>query len=119
MKHAINTKPQQLAFEFVAANDNQKPINELEEKFNEFHESNPHVYRKLEELALKAIAVGFEHYGIRTLLENVRWHVDMTTTDDRFKIGNNHAPYYARLFHKLNPEHSGFFITHKVKGDTA
>ena len=119
MKHANDNKPHQLAFDFVASNDNEKPINELEAKFLQFHENNPHVYQKLEALALKAIAVGFKHYAIKTLLENIRWHVDMTTTDGRFKISNNHAPYYARLFHKLNPEHSGFFITHKVKGEAA
>lgn len=101
-----------------AANSNE-PINDREAKFNEFHMRNPHVYEVLESKALQAISAGWKHYGIKTLLEIVRWHTDMTTSDKRFKISNNHAPYYARLFHKLNPEHDGFFKTHRVEGEVA
>ena len=102
----------------LAANDNE-PLNVREAKFNEFHAKNPHVYEQIEGYAFEAIKAGWKHYGMRTLLEIVRWHSDVKTPGESFKIPNNHSPYYARLFHKLNPEHDGFFNTARVEGELA
>lgn len=97
-------------------NDNE-PRNENEAKFRRFHAANPHVYDLLEKFAFKAIAAGREHYGVKALFEIIRWHTSIHTTDNAFKLSNTHAPYYARLFHKNNPKHAGFFITHAVQGE--
>jgi len=102
-----------------AANDNRKPVNELEAKWQQFHNENPHVFALIEKYAMEAIKAGYQHYAIKTLIERVRWHTDMETNDGEFKLSNNHAPYYARLFHRLYPEYAGFFRTHKVKGEAA
>ena len=102
---------------FSADNDNE-PVNKLEAKWREFHADNPHIYDLIEERVFEAIAAGREHYSIKTLFELIRWHTTITTrNDDGFKLSNNHAPYYAREFHKRNPKHAGFFITHAVKGE--
>ena len=118
MTNAQHKKPQQLPFSFVASNDNE-PLNEREAKFNDFHNQNPHVFKEIEDYALEAIEAGWKHYGIKTLLEIVRWHSDIKAPEKCFKISNNHAPYYARLFHKLHPEFDGFFRTHRVEGEMA
>ena len=101
---------------FSADNDNE-PVNELEAKWREFHAANPHVYDLFEEFAFEAIKAGRERYSIKTILELVRWHTDVTTRSvDGFKLSNNHTAYYAREFHRRNPEHAGFFKTHAVRG---
>ena len=105
-------------FEATAANDNHSPVNELEAKWRQFHADNPHIYDLFEEFAFKAINAGRERYSIKTIVELIRWHTDVTTRSvDGFKLSNNHTPYYAREFHKRNPKHAGFFKTHAVKGE--
>ena len=95
-------------------------INDNEAKFQEFHDSNPHVYALIEKFAFQVTRAGYGHYGMQALLERVRWHLSIETDDNTgFKINNNHGPYYARLFHKLNPRFEGFFRTRQIKGDYA
>ena len=105
-------------FEATAANDNRQPVNELEAKWREFHAANPHIYERFEEFAFQAINAGRERYAIKTILEMVRWHTEVTTNStDGFKLCNNHTAYYAREFHRRNPKHAGFFKTHAVRGE--
>ena len=93
-------------------------INEREKKWQEYHKENPHVYKLIEKFAFQVMDAGYQKYGMKALLERVRWHTMIDALDDAgFKISNNHAPYYARLFHKLNPDFDGFFRTKRVKGE--
>ena len=86
-------------------------------KFRQFHQANPHVYARLRRLALDLKRKGRSRYGINGLLEVVRWHMSMETTDPEFKINNNHAPWYARLLMVREPELEGFFRTRTSKAD--
>jgi hypothetical protein len=98
-------------------NDNKPPVNEREATWRRFHAANPHVYDLLEKLAFQAIAAGHKTYGVKALFEIVRWHSTVRTTGNDFKLSNNHAPYYARLFHQQHPRHDGFFVTREVEGE--
>ena len=93
-----------------------KASNDNYVKFREFHEQNPLVYELIQHYALKLIDQGFEHYSIQSLYERVRWHTEIETKGDSFKINNNHRPFYARMFMNDHPEHDGFFRTREVKG---
>lgn len=75
----------------------------------EWHKQNPHVYKLFEKYTYDAINAGFEHYSVNAIVERIRWHADIETTGDKFKINNNHRAYYARYFHHMHPEHEGFF----------
>lgn len=92
-----------------AANDN-------EAAWRDFHEANPNVYRLIDRFTKQAINAGFKHYGMMSIIQRVRWHTQIETDDQSFKINNNHAPYYARHFMEQNPEHKGFFRTRRVGG---
>ena len=84
-------------------------ISPLERQFREFHGKNPEVYNELLENALKLKRAGREVYGIKSLIEVVRWHRNISTRGDDFKINNNFAPYYARLIMSRVSELDGFF----------
>jgi hypothetical protein len=67
------------------------------EKFLQFHEENPHVYEGLSNLAKKALARGYETWGIGGMYEVLRWERHFGTTDPEFKLRNDFRAYYARL----------------------
>ena len=80
-----------------------KPLTR-KERFEQFHEANPHVYENLEELAFKLVNRGVKRFGISLLYENLRWHFLMTTTGDEFRLNNNFRSHYARLLIENHPE---------------
>jgi phage terminase large subunit GpA-like protein len=82
-------------------------------RFLEFHRLNPKVYTLLVEGAKKVKAVGYKRYSINTLFEIVRWHNDIDTKGDEFKLNNNHRAFYARMIMKNNPELDGMFRTRR------
>ena len=89
----------------------------LKHEWQTFHDKNPEVYELFERFAFMTIKSGFDHYGSMAILQRVRWHKDVETNDELFKINNNHAPFYARLFMKNHPQHEGFFRTRKSTAD--
>lgn len=86
-------------------------------KFCSYHEANPHIYRKFEELTLETIKKGFKNYSSAGIFELIRWHSATSAIGDCFKLNNGYKPFYARLFEKKHPEHKGFFRTRKSKFD--
>ena len=98
----MNTQTQQDFFEFVGP---------LERAFTEYHESNPEVYAEIVGAARKLKATGRDVYGINSLIEVVRWHRNLSTRGDEFKINNNFAPFYSRLIMAREPDLAGFFNT--------
>lgn len=86
-------------------------------KFQEFHKDNPHVYTLFKKFAFQVINRGFDHFGTNCIIERIRWETAIKTSDLDFKINNNHAPYYARLFEKDYPEHKDFFRKRQVEGE--
>jgi hypothetical protein len=88
-------------------------------RFWDFHRDNPHVYRKLRDLALQLKRRGHERYGIKGLFEVLRWHRALETTDESFKLNNNYHALYARLLMKNERELKGFFALRASKGDEA
>ena len=81
------------------------------EAFEAFHAENPHVYKLFKRFAFRVIAAGRRRYSARTIWHRMRWHADFETTDDEYKLNNNHSPYYGRLFMADHPEHDGLFAT--------
>ena len=78
-------------------------------EFEAFHAGNPDVYDELRTLALRLKDRGWNHYGISALYEVVRFHRALETTDDTFKLNNNHRAFYARLLMKQVPRLAEFF----------
>ncbi|MEV2236680.1 hypothetical protein [Micromonospora sp. NPDC049891] len=75
------------------------------ERFEAFVADNPRVPEEMIRLADEWIArTGSRKLGINALVEQVRWHVAMSTSDPDFKINNVFAPFLARLIAATRPD---------------
>ena len=64
-----------------------------------FHISNPFVYTEICILAEKMrVEVRRSYYSIEVIINVLRWHRDMKTNDEEFKISNNHKSFYGRMY---------------------
>ena len=90
-----------------------------EQKFHEFHRNNPHVYTFLVSAARKLQARGVDRYSIAGLFEVFRYESALSTTDSSgFKLSNNYKPYYARLIMTRESDLDGYFVLHRLKGES-
>lgn len=92
------------------------------EKFLDYHERNPGIWKAFERYALQAARSG-KRIGAKAVAERVRWEevVENKGSED-FKFGNSFVAYYARIFMIKYRSHSGygdFFETRTTKGIAA
>lgn len=89
-------------------------MDEIQERFLAFHVANPEVYQTIVTLAKQAKAAGHNKYGVKTIVEIMRWNHDISTTGSRFKLPNEYSSRYARLVMDFEPDLDGFFNTSKL-----
>ena len=87
----------------------------LHTKWKEFHHDNPRVYELFKKFTFQAIQAGRKNYSVNAIFERIRWHTDIETCGDDFKLNNNHRAYYGRKFMRDYPEYDGFFRTRDTK----
>jgi hypothetical protein len=83
-----------------------------EQRFQKFHEANPHVYCGLVNLARELKRKGVPKYGMAALYEVLRYRsitTQETTPGSGYKLNNSYRAYYARLIEKNEPDLAGFF----------
>jgi hypothetical protein len=88
-----------------------RPKNVLEAKFWAFHEANPQVYLLFNKFATEAARANRGTFGVSAIFERMRWFTTIETRGEEFKLNNNYAAYYGRLWMRNNPEYEGFFAT--------
>lgn len=83
-------------------------MNKRLEAFLKFHSKNPEVYEEFKQRTdqMYNIKPVYSAYGI---MHAVRFHFDLHTNSDDFKINNNHIPFYVRLILIEYPKLKGFF----------
>lgn len=82
----------------------------IADRFEQFHEANPDVYRVLVRLAREWIQrTGRRHIGIGALYERMRWEIAITTSDPDFKANNDFRAFYARLIEAQERDLRGLF----------
>lgn len=70
----------------------------IEARFEQFHRSNPHVYRSLVDLALAKAEQGARRISPKLLFEELRaGGVATATGDDPYQLNNIYTSRYARL----------------------
>jgi len=80
---------------------------ELKEKFINYHADNPQIYEAFERYAHLASSRR-NHFAAITIINRIRWDT-MISGDDDFKVNNNYAAYYGRLYEENHPEKKDFF----------
>lgn len=79
----------------------------VRQSFEDFHRNNPTVYVKLRDLALQAQRNGLRSFGVKALIERLRWDPALRTDGRPFKL--NHTAAYARLLFEQEPGLRGCF----------
>ena len=82
----------------------------LADRFNEYDESNPHVWELFKQFTRDAYKAGHGRFSAQAIIERIRWKTSVETRGE-FKINNDFAACYARKFHHENPHLDGFFRT--------
>jgi hypothetical protein len=90
------------------------PLDSIGMAFRVFHLANPHVYRRLVEMAREAKRNGHDKLGIGMLFEVVRWETEFQTTGIDFKLNNNFRSRYARLIMATEPDLATIFHTREL-----
>lgn len=93
---------------------------ELMAEFSIYHTEHPEVWFMFRKFAFNLIRRGFKNGAAKAIIERIRWETD--TPDDygnsTFKINNNYAPFYSRLFMDTFPQYEGFFrLRHQTTKD--
>jgi len=92
--------------------------NDMKRAFLKYNDNNPQVFDKFCELTMETIKKGFQHYGSQGILELLRWKTGLSPSDpDGFKINNNFAAFYARMFESIYSEYKGFFRKRRSAAD--
>jgi hypothetical protein len=79
------------------------------QQFWDFHKSNPKVFELFREYCHQLRAAGRNQYGAKAVMERIRWHLEVETRGDDFKINNNYSSCYARLLLTQEPAFRSFF----------
>jgi len=86
------------------------------ERWLEFHQTHPKVYRSLEGLALYAIRQNPpRRFGVKALYEIARWEKRLgfkKEVGEEWKLPNEYTAMYARLLAEIHPE----FLGNKEQG---
>jgi hypothetical protein len=89
----------------------------LKERFDEYHKENPHIYHQFRYYTLKAIQSGYKHFGSQMIIERIRWKTGVVSKNSDFKINNDYAAFYSRMFMAEYPSYSSYFRTRNSIAD--
>ena len=87
----------------------------IQDRFEIYHNENPHVYDLFIRFARETRNKGFNSYSANAIFERLRWHLNIETVGDAFKINNNYRAYYARKMMDDFPAYKGFFQTRELR----
>lgn len=89
----------------------------LRERFDKYHKSNPDVYELFRKYTLQAIQSGYKHFGSQMIIEHIRWRTAIVKGDHYFKINNDYAAFYSRMFVLEYPSYAEYFRTRTSQAD--
>ena len=92
-------------------------LNKACQNFLKFHSENRHVYDLFEKFTFEVIQSGRRNFGVKSIIERIRWETNITSQNSFFKINNNYAPFYARMFEAKYPTYKGFFRKRRAAAD--
>ena len=88
------------------------------ERWVKFHEENPHVYEKLEEICEFVYGRGLRRIGISFIWERLRWVSKIKSQGDPYKLNNTFRAFYARQLMWDHKEWGDLFETRSSPHDS-
>lgn len=101
---------QQLSLDIPPKQQTRRRPKTIQERFEEFHKANPHIYREIERYTLRLYRRDMERFGrvkrfgISPIIEALRYDHRLRTTSDDFKINNNYRALYVRMLIRHHPK---------------
>lgn len=94
------------------------PRNALEQRYRQWIDGHPDVLNLFCRFAREAVERG-RRFGIKLLVERVRWELSMTLVADAdgFKLNNTYTAYLARDVARLVPGVADLIEFRRVKGE--
>ncbi len=89
----------------------------IRDGFNQFNRENPHIFKAFEEQALNAIMKGRTKISAKLIINWIRWHEFLESSDLNFKINDAYQSYYARYFIQKYPQYSEVFELRKLRNE--
>jgi len=84
----------------------------IEERFDEFHRMNPHVYEAIVAMVLYDLRAGVHHGSMKFIFERLRHQYRIQTHGrEEYRLNNVFTALYARKVMAEYPEAAGFFET--------
>jgi len=100
----------QLSFDFVPLVNTDGVGETIQERFEAFHDANPHIYRMLRALALGWVYAGRTHGSMKMFWETLRFQSGtVNSLGEPYKLNNDFTALYARLLMEREPALAGFF----------
>ena len=98
---------------------NYKELNghSIREGFNKFNKDNPHIFKAFEEQALIAINAGKNKISAKLIINWIRWHEFLESSDENFKINDAYQSYYARYFIEKYPQYHDVFELRRLRNE--
>lgn len=78
------------------------------DQFLEYHKQNINIWKEFEKITLELASKGRRGYSAMQILGIIRYHSDIKGNDE-FKVNNNYAPFYSRVFAIKHPQYQSFF----------
>lgn len=89
----------------------------IRQGFEKFNRENPHVFESFKEQAFKAINQGKKKISSKDIINYLRWHEYLKTTDSNFTINDAYHSYYSRHFVEKYPEYKHLFEFRKLRNE--
>jgi hypothetical protein len=89
----------------------------IREGFEAFNKANPHIFAAFEAQALRAIAKGRTKISAKLIINWIRWHEFIESSDLNFKINDAFQAYYSRAFVEKYPQYSNIFEFRKLRNE--
>lgn len=86
---------------------------EVRRACQEFHNAHPEVWDLFVQFTMQKVALGYDHFGARAVIERIRWETSAGASEPHLKFQDHYIAFYARRFNRLHPELGGgeFFRT--------
>lgn len=81
----------------------------ITERCEAFLAANSWVVPAIVELARRKVAAGHTRYGMKALIEELRWEYHRATEGDTYRLNNDYTAVLARIVAESHPSLAGLF----------